>query len=55
VSINQFIATAKEEAIDMLEGLLRVPYYLSPEWLRIDPTLASLRGSPRFQRLIDRR
>jgi TolB-like protein len=42
----------REKAIDQLESLLRVPYYLSPGWLRIDPTFASLRGSPRFQRLI---
>jgi len=42
----------REKALDMLEGLLRVPYYLSPPWLRIDPTFAALRGSPRFQRLV---
>jgi serine/threonine-protein kinase len=40
-----------ERALDTLEPLLRVPYYLSPGWLRIDPTFTSLRGNPRFERL----
>jgi tetratricopeptide (TPR) repeat protein len=42
-----------EKALDRLEPLLKVPYYLSPGWLRIDPTFASLRGNPRFERLLD--
>jgi len=29
-----------------------MPYYLSPGWLRIDPTFAPLKGNPRFERLI---
>jgi tetratricopeptide (TPR) repeat protein len=41
-----------EKALDQLEPLLRIPYYLSPGWLRIDPTFAPLRGNPRFQRLV---
>ena len=28
-----------EQALDQLEPLLRVPFYLSPGWLRIDPDL----------------
>jgi hypothetical protein len=40
------------KAIDLLEPLLtKVPYYLSPAWLRIDPTFATLRGDTRFERL----
>src|SRR5262249_61393316 len=41
-----------EEALDQLEPLLKTPYYLSPGWLRIDPTFAPLKGNPRFERLV---
>ncbi|HET8833881.1 MAG TPA: protein kinase, partial [Gemmatimonadales bacterium] len=35
-----------EKALDQLEPLLRMPYSLSPGWLRIDPTFAPLKGNP---------
>ena len=40
------------KAIEQLEALLRVPYYVSPGWLRVDPSIESLRNHPRFQRLL---
>jgi tetratricopeptide (TPR) repeat protein len=40
------------KALDQLEPLLKIPYYLSPGWLRIDPTFAPLKGNPRFERLV---
>jgi serine/threonine-protein kinase len=41
-----------EKALDMLQPLLSMPYYLSPGWLRIDPTFAELKGNPRYDRLL---
>ncbi len=41
-----------EKALDQLEPLLKMPYYLSPGWLRIDPTFTPLKGNPRFERLV---
>jgi serine/threonine-protein kinase len=39
-------------ALDELEPLLRMPFYLSPAWLRLDPTFDPIRKQPRFVRLV---
>jgi TolB-like protein len=41
-----------EQALDQLEPLLRVPFYLSSGWLRIDPTFDPLRTNLRFEQLV---
>jgi TolB-like protein/tetratricopeptide (TPR) repeat protein len=41
-----------EKALDLLEPLLKIPYYLSPRWLAIDPNFDPLRKNPRFQKIV---
>jgi eukaryotic-like serine/threonine-protein kinase len=43
-----------QRAVNLLEPLLEVPYYLSPGWLQVDPTFDPIRKLPRFQALISR-
>jgi serine/threonine-protein kinase len=41
-----------DSAIDQLETLVSVPSRYSRQWLRVHPHWISLRGDPRFQRLV---
>jgi serine/threonine-protein kinase len=51
--VRIYILTGEpEKALDRLEPLLRIPYHLSPGWLRIDPTFDPIRQHARFQRLV---
>ena len=41
-----------EKALTHLEALVKIPYYITPAWLRIDKTFDPIRQHPRFQKLL---
>jgi hypothetical protein len=53
LALTHLIVGESEPALDRLELLLKVPYWYSPGWLKIEPNFASLRGHPRFERLVN--
>ena len=44
----------RARAIAQLDTLIGAPYFLTPAWLRIDPTWMPLRDDPGFQKLLAR-
>jgi len=42
----------RDRAMDLLEQLLKRGHYVTPKWLLLDPTFASLKGYPRFDQLV---
>lgn len=41
-----------DKALDLIEPLLKIPYFLSPGWLQIDPSFEPLRSNARFQKFV---
>jgi hypothetical protein len=46
------LAGRTDVTLNQLEALMKMPYFVSPAWLRIDPTFAPLHGNPRSERLV---
>ena len=44
-----------DSALKHLEVLVGMPYYVTPAWLRIDPSFDLVRDHPRFKRLLEAR
>jgi len=42
----------EDQAIATLERVLKLPFYVTPAWLKVDPTWDSLRKNPKFQKLV---
>jgi tetratricopeptide (TPR) repeat protein len=42
----------QEKALNLVSEILTQNFYLTPAWLKIDPTFNSLHGNPRFEKLV---
>ena len=45
------IPLGAEQGLELIVRLVKTPYYLSPGWLKIEPTFGPQPRKPRFQRL----
>jgi hypothetical protein len=51
--IRTYLAIGEQDAaLDAIEKLLQRPFWVTPAWLGIDPSFNSLRGNPRFERIV---
>jgi serine/threonine protein kinase/Flp pilus assembly protein TadD len=46
------ITGEREEALRMIERLLDIPSWISPQWLRSDPDFSPLHSDPEFERIL---
>ena len=46
------LAGEQEKAIETLEALVKLRYWVSPGWLSVEPNFDPLRQNPRFQKLV---
>jgi TolB-like protein/Flp pilus assembly protein TadD len=51
--VRTYLATGeKGKALDEIEKLLTRNFYITPAWLGIDPTFRTLKGNPRFEKMV---